>query len=246
MTYTLANPFKETIFWAFNEAIFPCLCCSALNAIEYDVWACTSGRTWMITPPGPTPATWGDIAEMDFAEAEARMTSAQRAAKSAALEAEMAERSKTAEAARMFNYAEDQKLANTKGRGKERAIGKVNEPCRWLYCDEKAPKSMWTKNAKGDLCAPVRMALTGAQCWAHEYVHPKSGLLVKPHTCKRLHPGEDGWLVVWAKDRTFKPSAADSFFAARLASAPKMAPAAAGGGPAPKPAPKPMRDNTAW
>jgi hypothetical protein len=247
MTYTLANPAQETIFWAFNDDVLPCLCCSALNAIEHDTWACTgSGRTWIITAPGPTPATWGDIAEKDFAEAECRMTEAQRLLKAAALAAEMAERAATAASARMFNYAQEQKLANMRGKGTQRAIGKVNEPCRWLYCDEKAPDHMWTTNAKGERCAPVRQALTGAACWAHEYIHPKSGLLLKPHTCKRLHPNEDGWMVQWNTDRTFKPSAptaADGFFAVRMASAPKVVMVA------PKKAavaPKPQRDNSAW
>ena len=242
MTYALANPSQETIFWAFNDTSLPCLCCSALNAIECDIWACSSGRTWIITAPGPVPATWGDIAEKDFSEAQARMSEAQREAKAAALATEMAERAVRAEAARMFSYAEDQKLRNSHGKGKQRAIGKVNEPCRWLYCDESAPKSMWTTNAKGDSCAPVRQALTGAACWAHEYIHPESGLLLKPHSCKRLHPNEDGWLAAWATDRTFKPTAADGFFSARMASAPVYI-------PAPKKvhvAPKPQRDNSAW
>jgi len=247
MAYKLANFSKETIFWAFSEDSFPCVCCSAFEAMEHDLWACASGPTWIIVAPGPTPATWGDLVEKDFAEAEALLSAAQRSSKANAIAAEDAERALTTEAARMFRYAEDQKLLNSRGKGKERAIGKVNEPCRWLYCDEAAPKNMWTKNAKGEACAPVRQALTGAACWAHEYVHPKSGLLVKPHTCKRLHPNEDGWQAVWNKDRTFKPSAptaADGFFAARLASAP-----AAAGGWTPVAAPKPKAqrfENSAW
>ena len=243
MAYRLANPLKETIFWPFHEADHPCTCCSAFEAMEMDVWTCASGQSWIITAPGPVQATWGDLVEKDFALAEMRMTEGQRLAKAKALQAEEAERALTTEANRMFRYAEDQKVANTKGKGNQRAIGKVDEPCRWLYCDETAPKHLWTKNAKGESCAPVRQALTGAACWAHEYVHPKSGLLLKPHTCKRLHPNEDGWRPVWASDRTFKVSAADGFFMARMASAPKVS--AAGGWTSV--APKAQRyDNSAW
>jgi len=214
MLYTMAPAAQSSLFWAFNENNTPCRCCNPSEAIEYGMWTCSASGCYWIISDGPV-ASWADIAEED----EARLTDAQIKAKAAAAAEETRLRILTAEASRMFNYAEEQKILNMKGKGQKRAIGKVNEPCRWLYCDEKAHASQWTVNAKGERCAPVRMALTGAECWAHEYHHPKTKALAKPHTCKRLHPGEAGWLDIWNTNRTHKPSVptkTDNFFAARL------------------------------
>jgi len=198
----------------------PLLTCEA-NAIQ---------ANFMMLHAAQYGTTWGDILLADLAEAESRLTVAQRAARDAAEVAELAQREVNHLASRMFNYAETQKLLNSRGKGRERHIGKIDEPCRWLYCDESAPKTQWTKNGKGELCAPVRKCLTGAQCWAHEYKDPKTGQWIKPHTCKRLHPNEDGWRDQWDTDRTHKPSAADSFFNNRMANIPapviRTAPAA--------------------
>ena len=216
-----ASASAYSIFWTFNDADTPCLCCNPFEAIEHNQWTCyASGRSWLIVDE-PTE-TWGDEAEAYYAEAEALMTMAEKAERLRKETAEAAERGLTLEASRMFNYAESQKLLNTRGKGRERHIGKVDEPCKFLYCDEKAPKSQWKTNDKGERCAPVRKALMGSECWAHEYHHPKTKVLMAPHTCKRLHPNEDGWRSEWNTDRTFRiapPSKADGFFAARMAGA---------------------------
>jgi len=237
-----ASSAAYSIFWVFADGDEPCKCCSAFGAMEEGEWYCTSqNRSWAIVDE-PID-TWGDLVERDFAEAEERMTNAQKAERQAKEEASAAERGLSLEASRMFNYAESQKLLNSRGKGKERRIGKVDEPCKFLYCDEHAPKSQWTTNAKGERCAPLRKSLTGSECWAHEYRHPKTKALMKPHTCKRLHPNEDGWRVEWNMNRTFRvapPSAADGFFAQRMAVE-----------PVPQPAPQRFAftqkvDNSAW
>jgi hypothetical protein len=148
-------------------------------------------------------ATWGDIVYYESLEAEAKMTDADKAARAARDAAAVKERELDGEAAAMFRYAEAQKLRNTvvvgKGRDKQRHTVKHQAPCKWLYCDEKAPK----KDGK----APLRNYLTGAQCWAYEYNDPRTHELKKPHTCGHLHPGEVGWLEQWNKDRHYKEGA---------------------------------------
>ncbi len=144
---------------------------------------------------------WGDIVYYDELKAEAQMTDEERAKREAERQATLKARELDAQASEMFRYAEAQKIRNTvtvgKGRDKHRHIVKRQEPCRWLYADEAAPKV----NGK----APIRNYRTGAYCWAYEYYDPRTGEHKTPHTCGYLHPGEDGWLDVWDKDRHFQP-----------------------------------------
>ena len=195
----------------------PCLC------EDYGgICRCFERQRW----PFQTPL-WGD----EYAEAELEMlrneTPGAKAARLAADAAADAARETSAEAYKMAIYAEIQGVKNLRsvpgGRGRDRQIGKIDSPCRWLYCNEAAPKSQWTINAKKELCAPVLKALTGSQCWAHEYLDPKSKQLKKPHTCKHLHPGEDGWRHEWDADRCWKPTAAEGFCSQRMVQTPTHA-----------------------
>lgn len=69
---------------------------------------------------------------------------------------------------------------------------KVMRPCKNLFLDEKASKEAWVKNKKGVLCPPISKTVK-SECWAYEYVDPKTKEKKKPHTCPYLHPGEMGW-----------------------------------------------------
>lgn len=159
---------------------------------------------------------WACINEMEFERQAAAETEGQRQAREAAAAALERERAAAAEGAKMFAYAEAQKHRNTVGKGKEKHVHKTTGPCKWLYCDEKAPKSQWRKNEKGEWCAPVVKQLTGSACWAWEYTHPKTKQFMAPHSCKHLHPGEPGWLKEWNTDRTYKaPLAAPAGVEAR-------------------------------
>lgn len=242
----LASSAAYSPFWVFQEGDEPCICCGAAKAMDGGLWVCAAqDRYWTIVDE--LPKLWGDLNEMAFAEDMARMTEPEKAKRLREEMALAAERGLTLEASRMFSYAESQKLLNSRGKGRDRHIGKVDEPCKFLYCDEKAPKGQWTTNAKGERCAPVRAALTGSECWAHEYHHPKTHMLMTPHTCKRLHPGEAGWRPEWHLNRTFRvapPSKADSFFATRMAASAGFA--AAGGGSAVLPKRNKVVDNSAW
>jgi hypothetical protein len=189
-----ASASAYSIFWTFNDADTPCLCCNPFEAIEHNQWTCyASGRSWFIVDE-PTE-TWGDEAEAYYAEAEALMTSAEKAERLRKETAEAAERGLTLEASRMFNYAESQKLLNMRGKGRERHIGKVDEPCKFLY------------DCQGTPARPTTARVT-TECWSHEYTHPETGKVVAKHVCDRLHPGEEGWCEQWNTDRNWKPSAA--------------------------------------
>jgi len=178
------------------------------------ICTCVKSQNWINVP------LWGDEyyeAELEYFRTESPEAKEKRLAADAAAEKLSLA---GAEAYKMSTYAEIQGMKNLRhtGRGHERAIGKIDSPCRWLYCDEKAPKSSWRKNAKGELCAPIMKALTGSQCWAHEYLDPKTKQFKKPHTCKHLHPGEDGWRHEWEADRCCPvgTSAVEGFFAQRM------------------------------
>ena len=154
-------------------------------------------------------ATWGDIFLAEEAllnsRVDPKVLEALKAKEEAEKVKEEAENLLTLEASRMWSYAQEQKTLNSRGKGRDRHIDKIDEPCKWLYCNEKAPKHLWTKNNRGQLCAPLLQGLSGAECWAHEYHDPKSKKLEKPHTCKRLHPNEDGWRDEWDSNRLFRP-----------------------------------------
>lgn len=197
-----------------------------------------------------TGFTWGDLAAAVEEAALAALSPEERLAKeqreaSARAAAELLA-SLAAEAARMAAYA-DQK--GIQGRCKH-AKGKVMEPCLWLYCDEAAPKSQWYRNKKGELCAPKRNHVTGSQCWAWEYVDPKTKQRKTPRTCDHLHPGEPGWRKEWEKDRNFRPAGAAAPAGGRWEG---LGPGGGRGGPrggavggAPAPPPKPKGPSGAF
>jgi len=147
---------------------------------------------------------WAEMVDTENAEMERCETPEHREARRIADEQEMEARRLEVEASRMHTYAQDQKVLNMRGKGKDRHLIKVDSPCKWLFADEKAPKSKWAKNEQGKLCAPLVNHMTGAECWAHSYHDPKTKQLIEPHTCKYMHPDEKGWRAEWAKNRCFK------------------------------------------
>ncbi len=222
----MASPFQHSVVWSWNEEKFPCLCCSPLQAVEYGTWTCVnSDRAWRVVDG----TLWADEADAIIAAARAAETAEQRAKREQAEQAQEEDLVLTGESAKMASYAAMQKIVNTSGKGKAAHLVKVTGPCKWLYCDEKAPKSQWRKNENGEWCAPVLKSMTGSQCWAWEYTDPKKftaefkrlkGMgqsdaaataaatrfahTIK-HSCKFLHPGEEGWMSQWEKDRSYKP-----------------------------------------
>jgi hypothetical protein len=245
-------------YWLFDENSMPCSCCSATFAMADGYWTCSNGRTTPILEedvdvtqdhpasvcpggcaqhPLTTPdflslliCGWGEVEMAAVEAAEAAETPEQRFKRlnreaAAAAAAEM-----RCESSQMNRYAEI--VAIKAARQEEKA-----QPCKNLYCNEAAPKSEWVKNNKGKLCAPVSKGVC-SECWAHEYIDPRSSLLVepvsgkvldagvagliktgkalkvsragkwvimmRPKTCKYLHPGQPGWREEWTTDRNWK------------------------------------------
>jgi hypothetical protein len=166
------------------------------------------------TPYGRIERLWGDVFYEEYLAVEAALTPAQLAARAAEEAAKKARWAVEAEAARMATYAQDCKYRNTVRQGRQYLLKKVALPCKNLYYDEKAPRNTWKKDENGKLRAPLRAALTGSECWAWEYKDPATGARVVKHTCSHMHPGEDGWLPQWNRDRAFRLSAADVGLAA--------------------------------
>jgi hypothetical protein len=205
--FAAASPFAYDLVWRWNEDKLPCACCPASQAMEYGLWTCSqTGREWLTLPADAE--LWADVGDAAIAAARAAETPQQRAAREAAEAAAEHERELDYEVGRMYGHAQlcgAKNAVRVKG-SREVVIRKNDRPCKWLYCDEKVPKSQWRKDENGTLCAPLRNALTGSQCWGHEFVNPKTGKLEKPHKCGHLHPGEAGWRAEWNKDRFFNPA----------------------------------------
>ena len=149
--------------------------------------------------------TWSMVMDEEDYQSELSMTDEDRAERDRKLRERKRQEDLDAKAAQMFVYARHQGFLNARGKGNHRHIDKVDEPCKFLYCDERSDKATWKKDERGKLCAPIRRILTGSECWAHEYHDPRSKALLTPHTCKRLHPNEPGWRSEWNTDRTFRP-----------------------------------------
>jgi hypothetical protein len=123
-----------------------------------------------------------DQDELYEAERNAYETDADRAARAKALAAERAARALDDEAIRRECYARDVKERSTMGLRRGEAPKKLGQPCKWVIGEFK-----------------------GQECWAHEYMDPKTKKRCSPHTCQRLHPGQEGWHNEWFANRNWKP-----------------------------------------
>lgn len=150
--------------------------------------------------------TWGDIAYFDDLAKEASKTLQQRQKEANQRAAEELMRSLDAESFTMKTHAERMAIVSRQGVKRGDAARKVQRPCKWLYCNEHAPKSQWRRDKDGKLCAPRVEHMTGAQCWAWEYTDPKTKQVKRPHTCPYLHPGEEGWHKEWETNAYWDPA----------------------------------------
>ena len=151
--------------------------------------------------------SWGVINERELECIEAARTPEEREAHAATLAAIDAAHALDYEVGRMFSYAQTcaaRNVVRVEGANGARkfTLKKVDRPCKWLYCDESVPK---VRNARGEMAAPIRRNVTGAQCWAHEFINPRTGQWERPHKCSHQHPGEPGWRSEWNADRLFEP-----------------------------------------
>ena len=121
-------------------------------------------------------------------------------------EAHMADMEVESKSFIMKNHAEKMAVVSKMGVKKGGAARKIQKPCKWLYCNESAPKSQWRRDKDGKLCAPSTGHIA-SECWAWEYTDPKTKVKKAPHTCPYLHPGEEGWCSQWLNNKQYDPMA---------------------------------------
>ena len=153
---------------------------------------------------------WGDLLLANEYEAQVAETPEQRAERLKAEQTKEFERALAIRASDMERYARLKAQTNTEmikaGNGKKvPVIRKILEPCKWLYLDESAPKDQWRIIRDGKKEPPYRRYLTGAMCWAWEYIDPKTKNRVVKHTCDHQHPGEKDWHDEWNTDSQWRP-----------------------------------------
>jgi hypothetical protein len=199
----MAISYQYESFWAFNDDVYPCKCCAAPHAMENGLWVCSTGKEWTIVEPGFI--SWADQVYEDEQKILQAETLEQKQRRLNKIAAEEALKSLSIMSYEMKTHADLMAIKSRIGIKKNETSRKIQRPCKWLYCDESAPKSMWRKNSEGKLCAPMTSDVKSS-CWAYEYVDPKTKKKMTPHTCCYLHPGEEGWCSEWATNKLFNPN----------------------------------------
>ena len=205
-SYVLDKAAQNDIVWRFDDYRVPCLCCSSQAAMENGKWICSTGQYWFVLDSELPFVSWADAADVYEQEMLAHESPAEKRKRLAAAAAKEAMSNLSAMAYEMQTHAEIMGIKARVGVKRGEASRKIERPCKWLYCNESAPKSQWRKNSEGKLCAPMTDSIKSA-CWAYEYVDPKTKVLKKPHTCPFLHPGEAGWCAQWATNKHFDAQA---------------------------------------
>lgn len=227
----MANLPTERPVWVFNEDSFPCSCCNPAVAMEGGLWTCLREKgSWIVLDELPDLSvphcaavcdgtcgdvfhrgiyllmaysetlglTWGDVDYLCTKEELAKLSEAERAAREAEEEArrrrEEAEAELKALSAKLASKARDHeiKAGYTCNKGK-----KEMRPCKYLYSCEGDRKSGGAR--------PTTLHIS-SECWSHAYTDPTTGQRVEKHCCWYLHPGEEGWLKEWNRNRNFVPA----------------------------------------
>jgi hypothetical protein len=147
--------------------------------------------------------SWYSLVVEDEAEVASKETLDQKLARKNKEAAEEALKALSIASYEMQTHADLMAIKARHGLKKTEAAKKIQKPCKWLYCDEKAPK---IKGKDGKLFSPSTSCVM-SECWAYEYLDPKTKTKKKPHTCPYLHPNEEGWCNEWLKNKLFDPSA---------------------------------------
>ena len=119
--------------------------------------------------------SWANMAEEDIEEEDPENRRRR-------MNTEKARRELTKESLRRERYAANVKEKARMGLKRTEKPKKIQQPCKWVV-----------GQFKGD------------ECWAYEYTDPKTGKRECPHTCQRLHPGEEGWHKEWLNSPRWKP-----------------------------------------
>lgn len=128
--------------------------------------------------------SWGDSVFYETLEEERTLTHFQKMERAAAALVEEAARKLNKEALVREQYAQTIKEKAQMGLKRNEKPKKIQQPCKWVV-----------GQFKGD------------ECWAYEYTDPKTGKRETPHTCQRLHIGEEGWHNEWLTNPRWEPPA---------------------------------------
>ena len=129
--------------------------------------------------------SWDEMNEVELERIEASLTPEQKAKIISEAEVVKAMQKLTQEAMKMEQYARDIKEKAQMGLKKNEKPKKIQQPCKWVVGQ-----------------------FLGEECWAWEYTDPKTGKRECPHTCQRLHKGEEGWHDEWLKNPRWEPAGA--------------------------------------
>jgi hypothetical protein len=221
----------KKFYWVDNNKDFPCDCCSPDSApnTDYTYWECRTGRKWLILDEEPDMSkphskeictancnhhplmtietiilehsdhyntSWGDF----LVECEDYIKSLESAAQTAAriIREQELRKSDDLDSAVRLREAYASKMATIASIGQRHVAPTSavpnptkNSPCKWLV------GSQHMASIKRDEMP---------QCWAWEYIDPKTKKSVIKHVCPFIHPGQPGWHHEWLSNPSFKPS----------------------------------------
>jgi hypothetical protein len=157
-----------------------------LRLAEYPGGAMKGHGGWRLFADGKEVGAtnfFADFVELCHEEAAAAETAEKRALRLAREQAKLAAQALDDEVAERERYAADVKQRAMRGVRKGEAPKILETPCKWVIGE-----------------------FYGEECWAWEYTDPKTGKRMCPHTCNRLHPGQQGWHDEWFRNRNWKPA----------------------------------------
>ena len=224
----------KKFYWVDNDKEFPCDCCHPDHApnTEYTYWECRTGRTWLILDEEPDLSkphseeictgnckhhpllsiesvvlshsehyntSWGDF-EIECDEYIKSLETTAQAAARRIREEEQRKREELESAVRVREaYASKMATIASVGQRPLAPTKAVPNPTRTLPCKWLVGKERQESIRKGEK----------PQCWAWEYIDPKTKKLVVKHVCPFIHPGQPGWFDDFISNPHFKPAGAE-------------------------------------
>lgn len=152
--------------------------------------------------------TWGNLWQEEEEDMRRSMSPEDKARLAAEQEAEIKAKEEQDELERKARLCERyvERTAVRVGVYRKEKLGKIMQPCKFLYACEGHPGKPTTNHVV-------------TECWAHDYTDPVTGERKTPRICDRIHPDEPGWCKEWDGNPKYRPPTATNRFAA-LGSAP--------------------------
>jgi hypothetical protein len=213
----------KRFYWVDNDVDYPCSCCYHLHAIDsnYEYWECNeTGRKWFIldeepdlskphsdeicsgnckyhplmtcevmvlTHPEHYNTSWGDFEEECDKYIKSLETTAETAARVVREEEERKREEVETEVRKREAYAMKMATIGSVGQRPAAATTAILTPKKQFPCKYFIGKEREESVKKGEK----------PECWAWEYIDPKTKKLIIKHTCPYIHPGQAGWNDEW-------------------------------------------------